>query len=110
MIRVLCCIWAAIILTHSFYSPFHRKCKLTTSGNDLGSLQISRAPRYDAGFGFPEQDNHTLQIEYKDFDFLYMEYIGAGGSGEVYLVEDEHTGKPMILKRFFKENKLEFNE
>jgi len=36
-------------------------------------------------------------------DYFYLEYIGAGGSGEVYLVEDLSESKPKVFKRFFKE-------
>ena len=49
-----------------------------------------------------------MPLEYTEVDYFYLEYIGAGGSGEVYMVEDVKTGKAKIFKRFFEENEDEF--
>jgi serine/threonine protein kinase len=43
-------------------------------------------------------------------DYVYLEYIGAGGSGEVYLVEDLRTNRAKVFKRFFKHKIDEFEE
>ena len=43
-------------------------------------------------------------------DYIYLEYIGAGGSGEVYLVEDLGTHTAKVFKRFFKHKIEEFEE
>lgn len=47
-------------------------------------------------------------LQYIDMDYFFIEYIGAGGSGEVYMVEEAKTGQAKIFKRFFKEKIDEF--
>ena len=44
-----------------------------------------------------------MELNYQQFDYFFIEYVDAGGSGEVYLVEEEHSGVGKVVKRYFKE-------
>ena len=72
-LRILCLIFS-LLLHHatSFYSKMYRKCELAAKGYNIGSLQNQRIVRYDPGFGFKEGANGTQEIEYTEFDFLYL--------------------------------------
>jgi hypothetical protein len=42
------------------------------------------------------------------YNYYFHEFIDAGGSGEVYLVEDVKSGEGKVAKRYFKERPQEF--
>ena len=83
------------------FSSHYRKCILTPKGYDMGSLQGHKVPSYQTNFNLSVNINTAKPLKYKESNFLFVDYISAGGSGEVYLVEDRETGELKILKRFF---------
>ena len=97
-----------ILPSIQFYSSSYRKCKLKSDAIDLGALEIQKNPEYRFTYEIQEPVKTGLPINYTDLDFIYDSYIASGGSGEVYLVEDEKTGKNLILKRFFREKMSDF--
>lgn len=71
-----------------FYSKSYRKCQLNSNSTNWGALKVERVPEYGVDYNFEDHTAITKPIEYKNFEFIYLEYIGAGGSGEVYRVEN----------------------
>jgi hypothetical protein len=95
----------------SYYSRHYKRCKLFNDGRaDMGSLKFERLAEYAADNNFLELTNSTLPLQYEPLEFIYDEYIDAGGSGEVYRIENLLTNKVKVLKRFFKENVVDFEQ
>jgi hypothetical protein len=49
-----------------------------------------------------------IDLDYADYNYYLHSFIDAGGSGEVFLVEDVASGEGKVLKRYFKERPEEF--
>lgn len=85
LILLLCLIAPALC----YYAKHYRKCKLSNKGKfDFGNAKIERVPEYDPDFIIPQLVKTNKEIQYEPLNFIYNEYIDAGGSGEVYLVEN----------------------
>ena len=85
LILLLCLIAPALC----YYAKHYRKCKLSNTGKfDFGNAKIERVPEYDPDFIIPQLVKTNKEIQYEPLNFIYNEYIDAGGSGEVYLVEN----------------------
>lgn len=102
-----------IQVAQTLYTPSYKRCRLNNHPIDpdavpIDRLQVEKLPQYFSSFYIEPALKTELEVEYQDFDFYYHEYIDAGGSGEVYLVEDQRTGEGKVVKRYFKEKPREF--
>lgn len=87
------------------YSKHYGKCELWRKGTPMGEMKMdtSIGYKYDGEVRTHMQKNVTAE----DFDFLVVDTIGAGGSGEVFLVEELGTAQQRILKRYYQTDQLE---
>ena len=49
-----------------------------------------------------------MKPTFEDLNFIVVNYLAYGGSGEVFLIEEIGTKKRKILKRFLKEEEMLF--
>jgi hypothetical protein len=102
---------ASVSLAEGYYSKYYKKCKLVDREvTDMSELELEVISEYKADYHFLELTNTTLPLNYQPLQLIYDEFIDSGGSGEVYRIENSVTNKIKVLKRFFKENKLEFEQ
>lgn len=112
IVILACVLLLQIQQTDCLFSKHHRKCRLFANhtGTDIGSLQEERLAIYQEQYYSEPLIETRKKLTNTDFDYIYLEYIGAGGSGQVYLVEDLSTNNAKVMKRFFKEKVPEFEE
>ena len=94
-------------LTNSQYSGSFRKCKINQKGYSVGNLEIERIFSYKLSNNKFQTIRHS-EPTYTDIDFLIVDDLTYGGSGEIFLIEEKETRKRKILKRFLKEKKTDF--
>jgi hypothetical protein len=74
----------------------------------IEQIDTEHVPSYLSSYYMEPITSGELEVDYEDFKYYYHEYIDSGGSGEVYLVEDQRTETGKVLKRFLREKPSEF--
>lgn len=102
--RKVLCLVGLLFNVSCLFSGYFRKCRIS-KGIDISSVELQRVPIYQPDFSIPIITNTSKPLKYTSLDFIYLDYIASGGSGEVHLVEEEETKKELILKKFYKQKK-----
>ena len=91
--------------TSSLHSTPHRQ-PVSSRDTSVSSLRYERVTPSRHVRNNPIL-NSTKPITYATYDLISYRFIGAGASGEVFLMQNLDTGEFSIMKRYFKEGRFE---
>src|ERR1700733_12982481 len=99
-ITLPCLLLVLIHSVSSYFSKYYGRHRILSYGTDLSELRIEKA------YAIKDIKNSLTivpekPIPYDDFDIINYRYLGAGASGEVFLMQDPTTHHFYVAKRYF---------